>query len=162
MTRINTIDPSDPTNEWLLAEFRELPRIVNELIKHPNRFKLKNIPKQFTLNKGHVTYFRNKLLFLAKRHEKLKAELALRGVNFNKDIRVDLDSLAPHIKMFACNDWTPNKDDHAILIERLDERFSLRKKAYHISGNNYENKVAINCEDSYNTYKSNHLTKYLK
>jgi deoxyribonuclease (pyrimidine dimer) len=160
MTRINTIDPQDLTNEWLLAEARELPRIVNELIKHPARFKLQDIPKQYTLNKGHVTFFRNKLLYLSKRHELLLNELNIRGVNFSKDVVVELDKLSPSIKMFACNDWKPSTRDHAILIERLDERFELRKKSYHktFAGG----KTVINCRISYNEYKTEHLVKYLK
>ena len=62
MTRVTILDPSDLTNEWLLANHREIPRVVNELIDHPERLVLKDIPKQFTLNAGHVKFFRNKLL----------------------------------------------------------------------------------------------------
>jgi deoxyribonuclease (pyrimidine dimer) len=160
MTRINTIDPVDLTNEWLLAEARELPRIVNELAKHPERFKVRDIPKEFTLNKGHVTYFRNKLLYLKKRHASLIKELSARNINFSKDITVNLEVLAPHIKMFACNDWTPSKRDHSILIERLDERFALRKKSYHLTKGTI--KEVINTDESYITYRKHCLEKYIK
>lgn len=159
MTRINTIDPSDLTNEWLLAEFRELPRIINELRKHPERLKLKEISKEYTLGQGHIKFFRDKLLYLAKRHKGLIRELSLRGVNFDKTICVDLEDLPVHIKMFACNDWTPTKRDHSILIERLDERFNLRKKSYHITCNGV--KSVINCSASYKEYKIKHFNKYL-
>ncbi len=158
MTRINTVHPSDLTDQWLLAEWRELPRIVNELEKHPQRFNIKKIPKQFTLNTGHVTFFRDKLLFLAKRHRELKRELRKRNIKHDKRIKVELHYLPSHIKTFACNDWEPNQEDHSLLIERLQERFDLRKKAYHLTEGT--NKSVINCEHSFNQYLSNKLTKY--
>ena len=160
MTRINTIDPVHLTNEWLIAEFRELPRIVNELHKHPQRFKLKDIPKEFTLNTGHVKFFRNKLLYLSKRHTDIIKELSERGINFDKKIKVDLDNLSPSIKLFGCNDWKPSKRDHKLIVERLTERFNLRKKAYHLTTSS--TKVTINCDESYNNYKSACLDNYIK
>lgn len=160
MTRINTdIHPSDLTDQWLVAEWRELPRIVNELEKHPQRFDLKKIPKEFTLNTGHVTFFRDKLLFLAKRHRELKRELKKRGIKHSKKIKVELHYLAPHIKMFGCNDWESSQRDNSILIERLQERFDLRKKAYHITVDGCKHK--IDCEHSFNTYLNEHLSKYV-
>lgn len=160
MTRINTIHPSDLTSEWLTAEWRELPRIVNELEKHSARFKPENIPSEYTLNKGHVTFFRDKLLFLAKRHRELKRELKRRNIKHDKRVKVELFYLSDTIKNQACNDWTPHKDDHSVLIERLQERFDLRKKPYTMFTDNQ--KQVINCEHSFNTYLNNHLAKYLK
>lgn len=158
MTRINTVNPSDLTNEWLLAEFRELPRIVNELEKHPTRFKLADIPSNYTLNTGHMKFFRNKLLFLAKRHREIRKELKRRGIACNKRIKVELFYLSDTIKKQALNDWTPHSDDHSVLIERLQARFDLRKKSYTMTKDNY--KQVINCEHSFNEYLNNHLAKY--
>lgn len=159
MTRINTTAPADLTNEWVLAETRELPRIVNELRDHPERLVLKDIPKQYTLGAGHCKFFRNKLLYLAKRHSLLLEECAKRGLSINKDIRVDLDLLPDHIKMFCLNDWTPSREDHRILILRLIERFSLRGKAYHMTKNN--TKLRIDTDAEFNVYFNQHLAKYL-
>ncbi|BAV81016.1 DenV endonuclease V [Vibrio phage RYC] len=160
MTRINTdIHPSDLTNEWVLAEWRELPRIVNELEKHPNRFKLEDIPKEFTLNKGHVKFFRNKLLFLARRHRLLRKEMDKRGIKRDRKVKVNLHYLAPHIKMFGCNDWESTPEANNELIERLQERFDLRKSAYHMGIVGKADR--INCEHSFNTYLEKHLSKYL-
>lgn len=158
MTRVNTIDPSDLTDQWLIAEWRELPRIVNELEKHPTRFNAGKIPTNFTLGAGHVTFFRDKLLYLAKRHRELKREMRKRGITFNHKIRVELHYLNPALKRVACNDWTPSEADHAILIDRLCERFDLRKKAYHMTYNGI--KHVIDCEHSFNWYCETFLSKY--
>jgi deoxyribonuclease (pyrimidine dimer) len=158
MTRINTVHPRDLTDQWLLAEWRELPRIVNELEKHPTRFKPADIPSNYTLNTGHVKFFRNKLLFLAKRHRALKRELRQREIAHDKRVKVELFYLSDTIKKQALNDWTPHSDDHNILIERLQERFDLRKKSYTLTNGNC--KQLINCEQSFNTYLNDHLAKY--
>lgn len=159
ITRINTIAACDLTNEWLIAEVRELPRVVNELRDHPERLVLKDIPKKYTLSSGHVKFHRNKLLYLAKRHQSLLDECNVRGINIDPSIRVDLDSLPDHIKMFCCNDWTPTKSDHTILIDRLKERFALRSKAYHITQYGIKNK--LDSDESFSVYYTQHLQKYL-
>ncbi len=159
MTRINTVHPEHLTNEWLLAEWRELPRIVNEMEKHPKRFNKSKIPKGYTLNKGHVLFFRDKLLFLAKRHRELKRELRNRGIKHNKKIKIELHYLAPNLQDTACNDWEPTTKDHTVLIERLEQRFDLRKKAYHMTNKNKVKQI-INCEQSFNQYLNENLVSY--
>lgn len=155
MTRINTVAVQDLTNEWLLAEWRELPRIVNELEKYPNRYKPKDTPPEFKLNDGHVKFFRDKLLFLAKRHRELCRECRKRGIKINRKLRVRLHYLRNDLKMFCCNDWTPTKRDHEILIERLQERFDERKEAYHMQDD------VINCDKSFACYMNKHLSHYI-
>ncbi len=159
MTRINTVSPQHLTDQWLIAEWRELPRIVNELEKHPQRFDLKKIPKNYTLNKGHVTFFRDKLLYLAKRHRDIRKELKRRKISHNKKIKVNLYYLMPHLKWLACNDWEPSKTDHSILIDRLIERFNLRKKPYYITSDN--KKLIIDCDHTFDQYFNKNLSNYL-
>lgn len=159
MTRVTILDPSDLTNEWLLANHREIPRIVNELIEHPERLVLKDIPKQFTLGNGHIKYFRNKLLYIAKLHQATIEECKKRGINYDKSITVELNKLPEHIKMFCLNDWTPTTSDYRIIIERLRERFALRGKAYHMTKNN--TKLRIDSDSEFNVYFNQHLAKYL-
>lgn len=159
MTRVTILDPSDLTNEWLLANHREVPRIVNELIEHPDRLVLKDIPKQFTLGNGHVKYFRNKLLYIAKLHQATIDECHKRGIKIDPNIRVDLNLLPYHIKMFCLNDWTPTKADYATIIDRLVERFNLRGKAYYMTKDNQ--KIRIDSDTEFNVYFNQHLAKYL-
>jgi len=158
MTRINNIAPSDLTNEWLLAEFRELPRIPNSIISGKAKVNMKAIPERFKLGTGHVTFFYNKLTYLKNRHDSLCLELDKRGIKRDPSIRVDLSQLNAIYKAVLCNDWQPDIDDHQLLIERLQERFDLRKRAYHMTVGN--EKHIINCEHSFNWYCSKFLSKY--
>lgn len=142
MTRINTIDAALLLDEHLIAEWREMPRIVNELKKHPTRFVKGDIPKNYTMGNGHVKFFRDKLVYLQIRHQQLCDEMDLRGINRNPDIRIDLEGLDDTIKQETLNNWTPTKQDHKINFSRIKERFNLRKKAYHLRGKSINSDIA--------------------
>lgn len=158
MTRINTIDPSPLLDEHLIAEWREMPRIVNELRKNPQIFVKDDIPSEYTLNKGHVKFFRDKLVYLKNRHESLCIEMDLRGINRNPEVRIDFEGLDDSILLEAMNDWTPTKRDHYINFKRIKERFAYRKRAYKFKGTviddynswaNYENLVNDSINDEF-------------
>lgn len=69
----------------LLAEYREITRLPNNLIKSLNRkskpFSFSEIPSQYVLGPGHVKHFYDKMLFLQKRFEQLVDEMLRRGYN---------------------------------------------------------------------------------
>ena len=148
MTRINVIQPYQLLDEHLLAETRELPRIPNELIKHPKHLVLADIPPVFTLNHGHVKFFRNKLLWLVNRHKVLKAECDLRGIK-NDLWSIDERLFNPVMNMFAMNDYSVTDDAILINVERITERFCLRKSAYHYKGEK------IDTDHEFNRYLEN-------
>ncbi|HMS90852.1 MAG TPA: pyrimidine dimer DNA glycosylase/endonuclease V [Candidatus Absconditabacterales bacterium] len=82
MTRINAFIPvEDLSNKHLIAEHREIKRIPNHVAKHFKKLSLTKIPKQFTLNTGHVTFFFDKGEFTYKRYEQLYEECKRRGFN---------------------------------------------------------------------------------
>lgn len=137
MTRINTIDPSLLTNEHLVAELRELPRIPNSIASSKAKVDLKAIPETYRLGEGHVKFFYNKLAWLQARHTALRAEYFKRtGKDFS--ILIDwtwLDNSLLKTALF--NSWQPTLTDHAANIARIKERLELRKKAYHL----YKDKI---------------------
>lgn len=158
MTRINTINSADLTNEWLLAEFTELLRIPNKIISGKTKLVKDRIPSSFRMGTGHEIFFHDKLKWLHDRHIVITKECLARGININTDFKFDYNALPQVAKMFFYNDWTPSQADHSILIERLQERFDLRKKAYHITHNGV--KHVIDCEHSFNWYCETFLAKY--
>ncbi|AGH32114.1 endonuclease V N-glycosylase UV repair enzyme [Vibrio phage 11895-B1] len=159
MTRINTIKPSDILDQHLIAEWRELPRIPNSILSGKAKLDLKIIPDQYKLGQNHVRFFYNKLSYLQKRHTMICEEMDRRSINRDKSITVDLTSLNLVLKACLCNDWQPTSRDHNINIERLQERFDLRKRAYHLT--TPQGKQVINCEHSFNEYLRKHLEKYM-
>lgn len=82
MTRINAFIPvEDLTSKHLIAEHREIKRIPNHVAKHFKKLSLTKIPKQFTLNTGHVTFFFDKGHFTSERYQQLYEECKRRGFN---------------------------------------------------------------------------------
>jgi deoxyribonuclease (pyrimidine dimer) len=85
MTRINLVNPAELSVKHLIAEYREITRLPNNLTTSLNRkgkkFELKEIPQNYTLGAGHVKFFYNKMLFLEKRFISLVQEMLNRGYN---------------------------------------------------------------------------------
>ena len=150
MTRINTINPSELTNEWLLAEYRELPRIPNTIISGKAKVNLSKIPVSYRLGAGHVTFFYNKLKFLKDRHDAILVEMDKRGIKRNTDIVVDISTIPTEL----CNDWQPSFGDKVLNVSRLKERFVLRKKPYHYTENGV--KVVIDDIQEFNSLYKNY------
>lgn len=118
MTRINVgIPPRELTNKHLIAEHRELKRIPNVVAK--GRYNLNNIPTQFTLGKGHVSFFYNKLGYLKERYVALYNECITRG--FNVQSYLKSWEGVPHELM---NGYTPTENDVRIIRERIAERLA--------------------------------------
>ncbi len=114
----------------LLAELREITMVPASL-RRSLRTKskeavLKSVPANFTLNKGHVTFFYDKLGFLELRFISLVDEMARRGytADFNR-----IDAFAGFDEEFYGN-WTATDVDNAIVQERINFRISQKPHLY--------------------------------
>jgi deoxyribonuclease (pyrimidine dimer) len=116
MTRINAgIPPRQLSRQHLIAEHREIVRIPNTI--KSGKANISGIPEQFTLGKGHVKFFYNKLRYLHKRYEQLYKECMKRGYNmtyFGKSF----EDLPPGLY----HDYKPTKQAIALILERIKER----------------------------------------
>lgn len=116
MTRINTIDPQHLLDQHLMAEYREITR-VSSLSKHTVQ------PKQYIMGTGHVKFFYDKGLFLAKRREELYNELVRRNYN------VTWFEYVAHLVSLH-KDWQPAAADHIVSIGRLHEKLVDKPNFY--------------------------------
>ena len=116
MTRINVaIPPTELNTRHLLAEHRELKRIPNCVSR--GRYNMNSVPKEFTLGKGHVAFFYNKLEYLRKRYEDLYKECINR--NFNVSYYGNAwDNIPKHLM----NDYIPTQKDEQIIRQRIKEK----------------------------------------
>lgn len=121
MTRINVaVKPAELVDRHLLAEHRELKRIPNKIRK--GNYNLEGIPEQFTLGKGHVKFFYDKMFYLHKRYEALYDECVKRGFNvtyFGESFR--------EIPKALWNDYIETDRDRQIILERISERLKTMK-----------------------------------
>ncbi len=118
MTRINVaIPPRELTNRHLLAEHREMKRIPNVVSR--GRYNLKSVPKQFTLGKGHVAFFYDKLGYLKDRYEEVYAECKNRGFKITY-----YGNAWESVPKELMNSYTPTKRDEEIIRQRINEKLS--------------------------------------
>ena len=121
MTRINVaIPPKTLTDRHLMAEHREIKRIPNTITS--GRAKIVDIPKQFTLGKGHVKFFYNKLGYLKNRYEELYVECKNRGFNVTYYGHA-WDNIPEHLM----NNYQPTQQDKEIIEQRIKERLDGSK-----------------------------------
>jgi len=138
MTRINTIDVKLLADQHLMAEYRELPMVSSALRrsiagKSGGNGLLSRIPKQYTLNKGHVLFFYNKGKFLSNRYNQLIEELYDRGYSItpsDRDVSFDVHFDRPSFG----NDWSACDADHVINCDRILQRISEKPNWYKMKG----------------------------
>jgi len=117
MTRINCIPVLELTDKHLIAEYRELPRVFRLARKAPNA------PKEYTMGKGHVLFFYDKLEYLLKRQRKIIEECKKRGFKIKYDNPVSLKDMIEK-PAYLWNDWMPDKEAMGINRKRIKERLN--------------------------------------
>lgn len=117
MTRINVIHPAHLTDQHLLAEYRELPRVF--ALSRP----ITPEPEEYTLGKGHVRFFYTRTRYLARRQAALIRECLTRGFNIQH-------TTAPDPVPGCDGDWTPTVEAARINLARLDDKVVQRPGWY--------------------------------
>ena len=107
--------PCDLHKKHLLAEHRELIRIPNAIKK--GRYRLKGIPDNFKLGRGHVKFFYNKLRYLHFRYRAIYN--MCKRHNFNV---TDYSESFKNLPVELYNDYTPTEQDLKIIKQRIKER----------------------------------------
>lgn len=103
----------------LVAELHELPRVftaVNKRIQEGKEFD--DIPAKFSLGKGHVKFFYDKLLFLERRFYRLKKEYWNR---YGKEWRYSIEGRVPRDPR-VYKDYVSSAEEKAILVDRISSR----------------------------------------
>jgi deoxyribonuclease (pyrimidine dimer) len=121
MVRINLIDPKKLADQHLIAEYNEILMLIGHIKKFPIIYE---IPQKYSLGKGHITFFKNKIKYLKERHELIKKEMRKRGFKTNKKI------LLSQFKKEQKQDWRAKKKDLEIIKKRLIQKIRLKPNYY--------------------------------
>lgn len=126
MTRINVVPASELSDKHLGGEFHEISRVFTLARKrgsaHPKA------PSEYTLGKGHVLFFYDKLGWIAHRYYSLGVELDLRATRKRREPSVDwrrvfqVVSESWHAVPHLFNDYEPTDEARAINRQRILER----------------------------------------
>ena len=130
MTRINIVPPSELTDQHLMAEYDELPRVgsfLRKSLKKGIRFVRLMIPNMYGYGKGHVSFFYNKGLYLKKRYNDIIKEIHKRKIaNVPKeDYPVELFFPEEFI-----NDYKPTEQELEINRKRIQDRINSNPNWY--------------------------------
>lgn len=132
MTRINLIEPKHLTDRHLVAEYKETTQFLWCVKARADKGQdLVDMPKNYTLNKGHCLFFYDKGKYLHDRFISLKEEMDFRGINYNKELfgerRQKILDAYPQ-KWF--NDYTPDTDAYRLVINRIGTRINQKPHLY--------------------------------
>jgi len=139
MTRINLVNVNELTDQHLIAEYREItmvPAALKRTLNSRNGLDLDKIPIDFTLNKGHVTFFYNKGKYLFNRYRLLVYEMEQRGFQPNKNRQFPTQVFIEH-NLF--NDWAPSIKDLDIIRERINLKIKQKPNWYRKFGKYLKN-----------------------
>ena len=139
MTRINAdIDPSLLQRRHLVAELREIAMVPASLKRSLRTLSPESIeqriPKEFTLNSGHVLFFYNKIEFLRQRFKRLCEEMENRGYYPDWSREVVFNGFDDR----WCNEWQATEEDNKIVWDRIGQRIDEKP---HLYQELYEQKV---------------------
>jgi hypothetical protein len=153
MARVNVgVSPAYLSDQHLIAESVEITMITGGLRLH--NYKIKGIvPKEFPMGKGHINFFKDKLLYLKKRLDAVNAEMRARG--FNPGTNIDLSEFPKEL----INDWKPTYKDTKHVRERIVDRLANPLRAKKGSSFHRYRKEVIG--DSLPTFQSNLLNSEL-
>lgn len=122
MARVNVgVNPIYLADQHLIAESVEITMITGGFRKHGYVIK-SQAPLKFSFGKGHINFFKDKLLYLDKRLQDVNDEMHRRGFNASTSIK---DVLQEAPSRFV-NDWHPTQVDTAEIRQRIASRLVNR------------------------------------
>jgi len=121
MTRISAgVRALELCDAHLIKERIELLRIPNAI--KTGKAVVKDIPKDFTLGKGHVKFFYDKLGYLHQRYIELTNEC------IERDFKItDFSDTFLDLPKSLYNSYEEKDNDRKIVVERVNERLSGMK-----------------------------------
>jgi deoxyribonuclease (pyrimidine dimer) len=135
MVRVNLISPRKLTDQHLIAEYNEILMLVGYVRKFP---KCEGVPENYRLGKGHIKFFKNKLVYLKKRHAEIKEEMRRR--KFKPVKMISLKGFPKEMK----KDYRPDERDFRLIKGRLVEKIKRKPDYYNYYGKSKSRTFLIN------------------
>ena len=124
MTRINLIPTKELSDQHLLAEYRELPRVIKQDLN------VSDAPRNYTLGKGHMKWGRLHIQFLLDRYFELCNEMKYRGFKVNYPHQQLLLYVYANVNIQLLNQYQPTKEDIEVSRNRIIEKLNMKPSWY--------------------------------
>ena len=118
------INPELLADQHLIAEYREIPMIVGGLKRFNYTFK-QQVPEKLCLGTGHITFWKNKLIYLKNRWDEVVKEMQRRG--FKTNVKFEIPKECPNKLK---NDWKPSLEESLVIRNRIEFKLKLKPKFY--------------------------------
>jgi len=121
MTRINCVPVAELCDQHLLAEFREITRVPNQILTGKLRTDYSDKPQFYTMGKGHVKFFVEKGHYLHQRYLQLTSECRRRGFNITPIFPMASALVAKQ----AYKEWVPDSAALNLNRQRICQRMPI-------------------------------------
>lgn len=136
MTRINLIPVSELSDQHLLAEYRELPRVIKQ-----EHIYIGDSPDKYTLGKGHIKWAVTHGTFCMYRYYLICEEMKYRGFTVNYP-HEDLEKLADEKQIYMYSKpYTPTPEDIELSRNRIIEKLKQKPDWYRWTNRENERKL---------------------
>lgn len=124
MTRINVVPTYELSDQWLLAEYHELPRCIKQKID------IREAPSYYKLGPGHMKWAKAHSLWLIYRYSHIIDEMKWRGFNPTYGVE-ELQKFWNEVDHRSGNNWYEIRfSDILINRDRLLTKY-LQKPSYY-------------------------------
>ena len=120
MTRINVVPVRELSDQHLIAEYHELPRVLKQNID------IANAPEKYCLGKNHIRWARRHLVFTTQRMGNLIIEMKHRGFKTNYE---NLDGVMA-AWCIPVSDYAPTQEDIELNRQRIREKYNMKPDWY--------------------------------
>lgn len=107
---------------------------------------MRSIPAKYLLNAGHVTFFYDKLRFLAERRARLLEELKFRNYTISNLDPLDVSGIPSEFN----GDWTMDADAKHIITDRIMLRYDKQPTWYKYFGKPIERAAYVDILKEHN------------
>ena len=116
MTRINVIPVNELSDQHLIAEYHELPRVLKQDIN------TSDAPDKYCLGKGHMKWAKKHITYTIKRYMQLIGEMRWRYFEPTYDV-VGFDTKDN-------TDYRPTAEDIELNRQRIREKYNMKPDWY--------------------------------
>lgn len=122
MTRINVIPVSELSDQHLIAEYHELPRVLKQDIN------ITDAPEKYCLGKGHMKWARRHIVFIKRRYLQIIKEMKYRS--FKTNWTLDDNIVHGQFIELLAQDYYENPEDIELNRQRIREKFNMKPNWY--------------------------------
>lgn len=138
MTRINLISVEELSDQHLLAEYRELPRVIKQ-----EHIYIGDAPDRYVLGKGHVKWAVKHSIFCVTRYYYICEEMKYRGFKVNYPYE-DLAKIAEDKQIYwHTENYFPTEEEIEVSRNRIKEKLNMKPSWYKWSNRDKPNYVKL-------------------